>query len=128
MAKISTFPGTFQDLQIRYDSEAGVTYLRTNGFEVPLEGPPEVALTALARRIAVEAGFSKPVLPARQKETLSTVSEYITEHGRSPSIREVALARGVSPATVHQCLAALARKGCIKIRRGQFRGIEVVQS
>ena len=124
MAKIST---TWHSIKIRYDSQAETTWLRLeDGEEVGLKGSPPETLQRFVNRIRVEPG-NRPPLPPRQAETLEVVIHHIKQHSASPSVREIALARGVTHATVFQALRALERKGFIKVS-GQFRGIEVVQS
>jgi len=64
----------------------------------------------------------------RQKKILDFVNLYIAKHGTSPTLVEIASAMRLSSlATVHEHLAALARKGVIRRLSGVARGIEVLQ-
>ena len=118
---------TYQDIQIRYDSEAGVTWLRLEtGEEVGINAAPTMALSALVQRIRVEAG-EQPTLPTRQNETLDIVRDFINVHGRSPSVRELAGRLERTHATVQQALRALERKGYITISASR-RGISLVST
>jgi repressor LexA len=63
----------------------------------------------------------------RQKQILDFISQYIQKNGFSPTLTEIAKAMGVSSlATVHEHLAAMAKKGIIKRYEGAVRGIEIV--
>ena len=51
----------------------------------------------------------------RQRQIVEFLSQYIQQHGYSPTLQEIATALGVtSLATVHEHLEALIRKGIIK--------------
>jgi len=63
----------------------------------------------------------------RQKQILDFLSQYIQKHGYSPTLQQIADALGVrSLATVHEHLAAMAKKGIIRRFEGAVRGIEIV--
>lgn len=59
-----------------------------------------------------------PPLTKRQHEIVEYIKTYTQEHGFAPSYREIAEGTGLSsPATVHQHVHALAKKGYLKINQ-----------
>ncbi len=67
------------------------------------------------------------ILYKRQRQILDFISQFIQKNGFAPSLTEIASALGVSSlATVHEHLAAMAKKGVIKRFQGSVRGIEIV--
>ena len=63
----------------------------------------------------------------RQKEILEYLRQYQQKYGTSPTLVEIAAALKLkSLATVHEHLAALARKGVIRKLTGIVRGIEIL--
>src|SRR3990167_997847 len=63
----------------------------------------------------------------RQRQIVEFLSQYIQQHGYSPTLQEIATALGVrSLATVHEHLEALVRKGIIRKYEGAVRGIELL--
>lgn len=63
----------------------------------------------------------------RQRQIVDYLSQYVQQHGFSPTLQEIAQALGVSSlATVHEHLEALVRKGVIKKYEGTVRGIELL--
>jgi repressor LexA len=66
-------------------------------------------------------------LYGKQKEILLFLTQYIQRTGFSPTLKEIGKDLGVSsPATVHEHLVALEKKGLIKRQRGAARGIDLV--
>lgn len=66
-------------------------------------------------------------LTKRQKEVLSYLEGYISEHGYAPSFEEIARHfRFQSLATVHEHLTNLERKGCIRRSYNESRSVEVL--
>ena len=66
-------------------------------------------------------------LTKRQEDALSFVKEYMVSHGYPPTVREIAIAIGVSsPATVQAHLDGLADKGYIKKGSNKNRTIELM--
>ena len=62
----------------------------------------------------------------RQKAVLDVVQDYIAEHGRPPTLQEIAGRCGLSSvATVHRHLSLLQERGLLKRRRSRRRGIEL---
>jgi repressor LexA len=77
--------------------------------------------------IRVILGYMPVTLYKRQKQILDFLKQYIQKNGFSPTLVEIAEASGLSSlATVHEHLAALARKGVIKRYEGAVRGIEII--
>ncbi len=67
------------------------------------------------------------VLYKRQREVLEFIKRYINQHKYSPTIAEISAAMGTSsPATVHEHLKTLERKGVIRRSSNGVRGIEVI--
>lgn len=68
------------------------------------------------------------VLYKRQREILEFINKFIIKNGYSPTLSEIGGALGMSsPATVHEHIKALQKKGVIRKLDGQVRGLEVVQ-
>ncbi|MBI2268371.1 MAG: transcriptional repressor LexA [Candidatus Blackburnbacteria bacterium] len=69
-----------------------------------------------------------PVVYARQRQILDFISQFIDASGYAPTLKQIAQAIGVSSlATVHEHLQALEKKGLIKKRIGDTRGIELTK-
>lgn len=63
----------------------------------------------------------------RQRQILDFISQFIQKNGFSPTLSEIAKAIGVSSlATVHEHLAAMAKKGVLKRYNGAVRGLELL--
>lgn len=63
----------------------------------------------------------------RQRQILDFLHQYIQKYGHAPTLTEICQAIGVSsPATVHEHLSALHKKGIIRRMGGQVRGIEII--
>ncbi|KKU90872.1 MAG: LexA repressor [Microgenomates group bacterium GW2011_GWA1_48_10] len=68
------------------------------------------------------------VLYKRQRQILEFVQNFIKKYGYSPTLMEIAQAMGLSsPATVHEHIKILEKKGIIKRNLNEVRGIEIVQ-
>src|SRR3990167_4770772 len=67
------------------------------------------------------------VLYKRQRQILEFVQHFIKKYGYSPTLMEIAKAMGLSsPATIHEHLRILEKKGVISRADGEVRGISVV--
>ena len=67
-------------------------------------------------------------LTKKQRIILDYIRRYIKERGYSPTIREIKThLHFSSPATVHQYLTALEKKGYIKRHKNAARGIELIE-
>ena len=65
----------------------------------------------------------------RQKQIVDFIAQYISSHGHSPTLQEIAGAMNLSSlATVHEHIAALVRKGVLKKYEGSVRGLEIMDS
>jgi repressor LexA len=63
----------------------------------------------------------------RQKEILEALRSFLREHGRPPTLLELARRCGLSaPSAVHKHLTLLEERGLVRRRRGRRRGIEVL--
>lgn len=70
-----------------------------------------------------------PVVYTRQRQILDFISQFIDANGTAPTLKQIAGAIGVSSlATVHEHLQALEKKGLIRKRAGDTRGIELTAS
>ncbi|KKQ40968.1 MAG: LexA repressor, repressor LexA [Microgenomates group bacterium GW2011_GWC1_37_8] len=68
-----------------------------------------------------------PVIYRKQKQILDYIRQHIQSKGSAPTLKEIALAIGVSSlATVHEHLTSLEAKRLIKRRAGKTRSIELV--
>lgn len=66
------------------------------------------------------------MLTKKQKKVLNVLEEFVLEKGYSPSVRELGKKLGLSsPATVHNYLLVLEKKGYIK--RIEKRGLELLK-
>lgn len=69
------------------------------------------------------------VLYQRQRELLEFIQNYIRQHGYSPTLKEMAKHLKVSsPATVHEHLRALERKGVVRRHLDEARGLEITSA
>lgn len=67
------------------------------------------------------------ILYKRQREVLEFVQDFIKKNGYSPTLMEIGKAlRLHSPATIHEHLKTLERKGFIKKNDNEVRGIEIL--
>ncbi len=68
------------------------------------------------------------VLYKRQRQILEFIQNFIKKYGYSPTLMEIAKAMGLtSPATIHEHLRILERKGVIKRNDNEVRGIAIIQ-
>ena len=65
-------------------------------------------------------------LTARQRQILDFIRDYGRRHGFSPSVRDIGDRFSVNPATVHDHLKALERKGAIEKQPNLSRSLIVV--
>lgn len=67
------------------------------------------------------------VLYKRQRQILEYIQTFINKNGYGPTLMEIGKAMGLrSPATIHEHLKTLERKGVIKRNDNQVRGISLV--
>jgi len=68
------------------------------------------------------------VLYRRQRQLLEFIQSFIKKYGYGPTLSEICKAMGLSsPATVHEHLKILEKKGVIKRNANEVRGIEIVE-
>ena len=69
--------------------------------------------------------FREPfMLTRREQATYDFIREFITRHGHSPLLSEIALGIGIqSKGTTHRYVQALAQQGLIQLQKGRHRGI-----
>lgn len=68
------------------------------------------------------------VLYKRQRQIVEFIQNFIKKYGYSPTLMEIARAMNLSsPATVHEHLSILEKKGVIRRNANEVRGIEVAQ-
>lgn len=68
------------------------------------------------------------VLYKRQRQLLEFIQSFIKKYGYGPTLSEICKAMGLSsPATVHEHLKILEKKGVIRRNGNEVRGIEIVE-
>ena len=68
------------------------------------------------------------ILYRKEREILDFIKQYISLHGFSPTLSDIAKAMNVSSlATIHEHVSSLVKKGFIKKYQGAIRGIEVLE-
>lgn len=68
------------------------------------------------------------VLYKRQRQILEFIQGFIKKYGYSPTLIEIGKAMGLSsPATIHEHLKILEKKGIIRRNANEVRGLEIVQ-
>lgn len=68
-----------------------------------------------------------PVIYKRQRDLLQFVSQFMQKNGYAPTLAEICDGLGLrSPATVHEHISNLIKKGVLKKTEGVRRGIEVI--
>ncbi len=68
-----------------------------------------------------------PVVYPKERKVLDFIVQYINRNGYSPTLQEIADGIGVkSPATIHEHIWYLMRKGYLKKTTGVMRSLEVV--
>lgn len=70
-------------------------------------------------------GVYSEILPSRKQQALDFISGYILEHGRSPAMREIALALDVSDTRAKALVKKLAFEKMIERAAGAQRAITV---
>lgn len=69
------------------------------------------------------------VLYKRQRQILEFVQNFIKKYGYSPTLMEIGKAMGLSsPATVHEHIKILEKKGIIRRNLNEVRGLEIVEA
>jgi len=70
-----------------------------------------------------------PTVYRRQQQILDFLKQYIESHGYAPTLSQIAQSIGVSSlATVHEHLQAMEKKGLLKRKSGQTRGIDILEN
>ena len=72
------------------------------------------------------ANHLKPELSENQQEIFDWIARYIEEHGKSPTVQEIADAFNVLRQAIENQLAYMERKGHIKRRAKKHRSIRLV--
>lgn len=68
------------------------------------------------------------VLYKRQRQILEFIQNFIKKYGYSPTLMEIGKAMGLSsPATVHEHIKILEKKGILRRNLNEVRGIELVE-
>ena len=67
------------------------------------------------------------MLTKRQEQVLEFIRAYIRENGYPPSVRDIGEEFGLSPATVHDHLKALERKGYLDKKPNRSRSLSVTK-
>ena len=68
-----------------------------------------------------------PTLYNKERQLLEFITQFIQRYGYAPTLKEIGTALGMnSPATVHEHIDKLRRKGYVRKLDGTARGIEIV--
>jgi len=68
------------------------------------------------------------ILYPRERQLLDFISQFITRYGYAPTLKEIGEAMKIrSPATVHEHVDRLRKKGFIRKLDGTSRGLEIVE-
>lgn len=68
------------------------------------------------------------ILYPRERQLLDFITQFITRYGYAPTLKEIGEAMGIrSPATVHEHVDRLRKKGFIRKLDGTSRGLEIVE-
>ena len=65
--------------------------------------------------------------PDKRDEVLRTIASTALQHGKPPSIRDLAEDHDVGVATMHSYLIKLAKEGLIEWRRGKHRSLRCTE-
>ena len=72
--------------------------------------------------------FHQKPLTKKQKEILDFIEFHAKERGYAPTYREIAAAMGKSsPATIHEHIKSLEKKGYLFVEKGRARAVEMVR-
>lgn len=63
----------------------------------------------------------------RQRQAFEVISDFILEHGRSPTYDEIAAQMNMHKSQVHYIVKALKRRGYIHYREGGRRSIRIIE-
>lgn len=66
------------------------------------------------------------VMTPRRAAILRFVSDYIAEHGMSPTLDEIAASQGVNKTTAFEHVRSLMRMGLVSARPNETRSIRIV--
>lgn len=70
-----------------------------------------------------------PPLTRRQRDIVDFLEQYVTEHGLSPTLEEIAVQFGVNKVTIFGHVAELERKGIIRrAAKGVSRGLQLIDA
>lgn len=67
-------------------------------------------------------------LTQAQRDTIGVIRQYQQQHGMSPTVRDVASARGIKSSSAIEIIQQLETKGYLKRGKGKARAIELIES
>jgi len=67
-------------------------------------------------------------ITAPQQRTLAAIRSYIARRGYPPTIKELGEALGIAPASAHEQVNQLVRKGYLRRDPGKARSLEIVKT
>ena len=67
-------------------------------------------------------------LTQAQRDTVRVIRQYQQQHGMSPTVRDVAGARGIKSSSAIEIIQQLESKGYLKRGKGKARAIELIES
>lgn len=68
-----------------------------------------------------------PGLTPAQERALATIRQYSSRHGFPPTVKELGQELRIAPASAHELMTGLERKGYLRRSRGKARSLEIVR-
>ena len=68
-----------------------------------------------------------PGLTPAQERALATIRQFSSRHGFPPTVKELGQELGIAPASAHELMAGLQRKGYLRRSPGKARSLEILQ-
>jgi len=112
-----------QACQRRYESKPIITIESKEDLSAFLRGDP-VGCPDAAN---VKKDWRGRKITERQLEILNFITDYQRKNGFSPSVRDIAEARGITVKGAYDHITALVKKGCLMHTAGVSRSLQVVQ-
>jgi len=68
-----------------------------------------------------------PGLTPAQERALATIRQFSSRHGFPPTVKELGQELGIAPASAHELMAGLQRKGYLRRSPGKARSLEILR-
>jgi repressor LexA len=68
-----------------------------------------------------------PGLTPAQERALATIRQFSSRHGFPPTVKELGQELGIAPASAHELMSGLQRKGYLRRSPGKARSLEILQ-